>query len=217
VNELPLTLADEDALATTARALVWKDTVFVADVHFGKDALLRSAHHWAPPGGTTEDLARLTTLLEKYSARRLVILGDLFHSAHATEAASGIREWRDQHPDCEILAIPGNHDRHAGQLASTCGFRVEPEGSRLGPWVLRHHPNAESPEPAGFTLCGHIHPVAILRGPGRQRLRVPCFALSEHQGILPAFGSFTGGHPVRPQPMDRIIAIAEDQLVDLIA
>jgi DNA ligase-associated metallophosphoesterase len=212
VDELRLTLAGEDVVLSSARALAWKDTVFVADVHFGKDATLRAAHHWTPPGNTAHDLSRLSALLRKHRARRLVILGDLFHSAQAAECLPAIRRWRNRRPACEILAIPGNHDRHAGELAVECGFRVEPEDFRLGPWNLRHHP-AETP--ADFTLCGHLHPVVGLRGPGRQKLRVPCFSLSKHQAILPAFGSFTGGFRVRPRPGDRIFAIAEDQLVDL--
>jgi DNA ligase-associated metallophosphoesterase len=214
VTKIDLPLAGEDVTATAERALIWKDTVFVADVHFGKDAMLRSAHHWTPPGGTETDLSRLDWLLRAHSARRLVILGDLFHSEHAAECAPTLRAWKDRHPGCEVLAIPGNHDRRTGQLASACGFRVEPEGFRLGPWILRHHPSAE---PEKFTLCGHLHPLASLRGPGRQRLRVPCFLFSERQGILPAFGSFTGGATVRPRAEDRVIAIGKGEIILLFA
>lgn len=214
MTEIDLTLAGEQITATAERALIWKDTVFVADVHFGKDAMLRSALRWAPPGGTETDLARLDALLIGHSARRLVILGDLFHSEHAAECAPTLRAWKDRHPNCEVLAIPGNHDRRTGQLAADCGFRAEPEGFRLGPWVLRHHPSAE---PQAYTLCGHLHPLAGLRGPGRQRLRLPCFLLSERQGILPAFGSFTGGATVRPRPTDRVLAVGKGEIIPLFA
>jgi DNA ligase-associated metallophosphoesterase len=214
VDELTFSLAGEEVIATSEHALIWQSTVFVADVHFGKDAMLRSAHHWAPPGSTGDNLARLGGLLRRYSARRLIILGDLFHSAHAVETVPAIRQWRDEHHSCEILAIPGNHDRRAGKLAAECGFLVENEGHHLGPWILRHHP-AEQPAP--YTLCGHIHPVVSMRGTGRQSLKVPCFAITERQCVLPAFGEFTGGHPVRPRPGDQIIAVAEGQLVSRFA
>lgn len=214
MDELPFTLADESVIATADRALVWRDTVLVADVHFGKDAMLRSAHHWAPPGSTSENLASLANLLHRHSARRLVILGDLFHSAHAVESVPAIQQWRSERPECEILAIPGNHDRKAGKLAARCGFLVEEEGHRLGPWILRHHP---SDTPETYTLCGHIHPVISLRGAGRQSLKVPCFAITPNQCILPAFGAFTGGHPVKPRSGDQVIAVAEGQLVSRFA
>jgi hypothetical protein len=29
-------------------------------------------------------------------------------------------------------------------------------------------------------------------------------------GVLPAFGGFTGMHPVRPQPGERVFVIADD-------
>jgi len=214
VDELSFPLAGEEVIATAERALVWQDAVFVADVHFGKDAMLRSAHHWAPPGSTADNLARLDALLRRHAARRLIILGDLFHSAHAVESVPAIRQWRNEHPACDILAIPGNHDRRAGTLAAECGFLVEEEGHRLGPWTLRHHPS-EHPEPC--TLSGHVHPVVSLRGTGRQSLKVPCFAITTHQCILPAFGAFTGGHPVKPRPGDQIIAVADGQLVSRFA
>jgi metallophosphoesterase superfamily enzyme len=35
-------------------------------------------------------------------------------------------------------------------------------------------------------------------------LRLPCFVVGPHRMILPSFGSFTGGHVVRPEAGDRI-------------
>lgn len=212
MDEIAISLGGEDVVATASRALVWNDTVFVADVHFGKDAMLRSSHHWAPPGSTEENLERLEILLLRYSTRRLIILGDLFHSAHAAEAVPHIQRWKK--PNWEILAIPGNHDRRATGLAQDCGFHVVAEGHRLGPWILRHHPTED---PEDFTLCGHVHPVVALKGSGRQSLKLPCFAITPQQCILPAFGAFTGGYPVRPRSGDQIIAVAEGQLVSKFA
>ncbi len=205
--DLLLNLAGQSVLATPSRALVWEKTVFIADVHFGKDATFRSASHWTPPGAAIDNLSRLSDLLRKYHARRLVILGDLFHSVHATETVPAIRRWRNRRPGCEMMVITGNHDRHAGDIAKECGFQMEDEGSCMGPWVLRHYPTETS---TGYTLCGHIHPVASLQGRGRQRLRLPCFLVSPHQCILPAFGAFTGGHVVQPRSDEQILAVADD-------
>lgn len=196
-----------EILATPTRALVWNETVFVADVHFGKDATFRSASLWTPPGAVDDNLDRLSSLLSTYQARRLVILGDLFHSSHASESVPTIRRWRDRHPDCEMQVIAGNHDRYATDIAHESGFEMKPEGITHGPWILRHHPTNSS---EGFSLCGHIHPVAVLRGKGRQSLRLPCFVVSPNQCILPAFGAFTGGYPVRPNPEEEILVIADD-------
>jgi len=34
-------------------------------------------------------------------------------------------------------------------------------------------------------------------------------------GVLPAFGSFTGMHPIRPAQGDRVFAVADDKVVEI--
>lgn len=206
-------LGPEEVTLSASRALVWAKTVFIADVHFGKDSAFRSRSHWVPPGATEENLRNISRLLRSFRAERLVILGDLFHSADALDAVPKIRRWRNRRSTLDILVIPGNHDRLALHLASECGFRAEPEGAILGPWTLRHHPCEDR---QGFSLCGHIHPVASLRGGARMSVRVPCFAISSHQCILPAFGSLTGGYPIRPRVSDQIVGVTDDKLIKLL-
>ena len=47
-------------------------------------------------------------------------------------------------------------------------------------------------------LAGHWHPCASLGGRAHDRLRLPCFWLGAERtvGVLPAFGGFTGMHPI---------------------
>jgi metallophosphoesterase superfamily enzyme len=40
-------------------------------------------------------------------------------------------------------------------------------------------------------------------------LRLPCFWLGDDVGVLPAFGAFTGMHPIRTDAGDRVFAIAD--------
>jgi metallophosphoesterase superfamily enzyme len=56
-------------------------------------------------------------------------------------------------------------------------------------------------------LAGHDHPVAHLSGPGRDRLRLPCFVNNANQATLPAFGAFTGGHVVAPRAGQSLHAV----------
>ena len=77
------------------------------------------------------------------------------------------------------------------------------------PLALCHHPQRVA---GAYVLAGHLHPCVVLTGAGRDRLRLPCFwlgdAVSNPVGVLPAFGSFTGMHPIERQPRDRVFAIA---------
>lgn len=213
--ELEFILAKQRVTVLAEKALLWlaERTLFVADVHFGKDATFRQAQRWVPPGTTGNDLARLTALIERHAVERVTILGDAFHSEHADEenTFNEILDWKKQ-TNCEVLMIPGNHDRKTEAIARGLGFQLHPEGHLLGPWSLHHHPTTK-PQ-VGYVFCGHLHPMAIAYGKARQRLRLPCFWANKKQCVLPAFGGFTGGSIVRPKQGDRVILVADDQLLD---
>lgn len=58
-------------------------------------------------------------------------------------------------------------------------------------------------------LCGHVHPVICIRQ-RRERLRLPVYWFTEEYGVLPSFGSFTGGAEVEPAPTDAVFAVAPE-------
>lgn len=178
------------------RAAWMADTgiLLVADVHLGKPASFRSMGVPVPESVTGRDLERLSALLRATGASRLIVLGDLVHDALATQRRTGdaVRAWRDAWPGVEIDLIPGNHDRRADDCAGlgvrVLGPELEIEGLRL-----THEPPDPGTEQRP-TLCGHLHPVVSV-GPSRTpgRVRSACFWFAQKAGILPAFGSFTGG------------------------
>jgi len=63
-----------------------------------------------------------------------------------------------------------------------------------------------------YNLCGHIHPAVRLKGKGKQDIRLPCFFFGSETGILPAFGSFTGLHTLKPLQDDKIFVIADQRV-----
>ncbi|MDX1672145.1 MAG: hypothetical protein R3211_07370 [Balneolaceae bacterium] len=68
---------------------------------------------------------------------------------------------------------------------------------------------------ADYLLSGHIHPAVKLRGKARQSMKLPCFYFGKQQGVLPAFGHFTGTHVIKPQPDDRVYAIVNQRVVPI--
>jgi uncharacterized protein len=60
-----------------------------------------------------------------------------------------------------------------------------------------------------------VHPCISVGGRAHDRLRLPCFHFGAQVGVLPAFGSFTGMHPVQPQPGERVFAIADETVREL--
>ncbi len=169
------------------------DTLLVADVHLGKPASFRAMGVPVPEAVTSRDLDRLSGLLRATGAGRLIVLGDLIHDAVALRerTCDAVRAWRESLGRIEVDLVVGNHDRRA-RSCEPLGVRPLGERALIGGVVLTHEPPGQDREP---TLCGHVHPVvSVGEGPGR--VRSACFWFGGMTGILPAFGSFTGGKAV---------------------
>ncbi|QIT54030.1 ligase-associated DNA damage response endonuclease PdeM [Aquisalimonas sp. 2447] len=212
---LTVTVAGEQLELWPGRAAYWprRQTLLLADPHFGKAGVFRRRGVPLPRGTTGGDLHRLAWLLQRTGARRLMVLGDFLHAAPlATEP--WLREWsawREQHGDVAIHVVAGNHDQ--GGAPADLDIQWHHEALVRDPFVLAHEPE---PDPRGYVLAGHLHPVFTLRG-GGDRLRFPVFWFREAVAVFPAFGAFTGGHGVEPGSGDRVFAAGETALVDCTA
>jgi DNA ligase-associated metallophosphoesterase len=212
--ELETEIAGERVRLLPERALYRPATgdLLIADPHWGKAAAFRAAGVPVPGGTTAEGVERLSAAIDRTGARRLVILGDLFHARTSRQPATlaTVRAWRERHPDLAITLIRGNHDRHAGDPPGELGIDCCDPPCADPPFLLAHHPF--EPE-SGYLLAGHVHPSVTLRGVGRQRERLPCFHFGARVGVLPAFGDFTGTADVAVAPGDRVFVVAGDRVV----
>jgi uncharacterized protein len=208
-----LTVENEQLVLLPERAIFWpaQSMLLIADMHCGKAATFRARHVPIPEGGTDADLARLSTLLHSTQATHLAILGDWIHAEVGCTPAvmNAVQAWRQRHPALDIHWVRGNHDRLAPALRAQFAFQ-ESDFLDLGPFRLQHHPGET---PGRYTLAGHLHPKAVLKAPGFPRLHVPCFHFTATGAVLPAFGSFTGGHPVQPTPTSRLYVIADSTVL----
>jgi len=202
--------------ALPQRALLWpaRRWLVVADVHVGKAAAFRARGVPVPAGTTVGNLARLTDLIALTQPQRVVFLGDLLHAreAHNAETLAQLTRWRRRHAALALTLIEGNHDRHAGALPVELAIDVVAE-----PWVvdgvaLSHHP--QRVDGAGV-VAGHLHPCVRLYGAANDSLRLPCFWQRDGLLTLPAFGEFTGGAPIVREQGDRVLAIADDRLIEI--
>ncbi len=212
--DLTIEIANETLALLPERALYWPrtQTLFIADPHFGKAATFR-AHAIPLPMGTTDaELQRLSRALTRTRARRLIILGDLLHTAKGREPSvlDAVSAWRAEQPDLRIQLVRGNHDRHAGDPPPAWEMEIH-EGPTPGPhWVLNHEPLQP---PKGYALVGHLHPAVQLSGPGRQELKLPCFWFGERCGVLPAFSAFVDHGTIRPQRGDQVYVTTEHKVL----
>ncbi|WP_205847388.1 ligase-associated DNA damage response endonuclease PdeM [Planctopirus hydrillae] len=215
-GDLQLLVAGETLRLLPEKAIYWErcSTLLVADTHWGKAASFRAASIPIPQGTTQADLERLSHVIERTHATRLIVLGDLLHSREGRSAATfeKVTQWRRRHENLRIELIQGNHDLQAGlPLADWKIVIARPPVIEL-PFVWQHEPQ---PHAEGFVLAGHIHPSIVLKGLARQTLRLPCFHLQQSQLTLPAFSSFAGGYNIKPGRGDRIFPVADTGVVEI--
>ena len=66
-----------------------------------------------------------------------------------------------------------------------------------------------------FTVAGHLHPTVSIRSPSGDRLADRCFVAEPSVLVLPAFGSFTGGHRVGPADGMRLWIARDDGVIEV--
>jgi DNA ligase-associated metallophosphoesterase len=201
-------------LPEKAAFLAASRTLLVADAHIGKAVTFRALGVPVPRGTTSETLAVLAALVARWRARRIVFLGDFLHSAqaHAPATLGAVARWRRVHASLELVLVRGNHDSRAGDPPPYLDMRVVDEPFALDGFALCHHPR---PLRGAYVLAGHLHPCLSLGGRAFDHLRLPCFWLGDDVGVLPAFGAFTGMHPIRPGATDRVFPIADGAVAAL--
>ena len=96
-------------------------------------------------------------------------------------------------------------------------MQIHPEPYEQGPFILTHHPLKEEEVPEGlYNLCGHIHPAVYLRGRGKQGMKLPCFHFTTKQGVLPAFGEFTGTAIMRTKKKDQVFVVSGEKVIEML-
>jgi len=202
--------------ALPQRAAVWLERrwLVVADAHFGKAATFRARGVPVPQGTTLANLARLTALIEETKPERLVFLGDLLHAreAQGAETMRHFANWRTQHAHLPMTLVEGNHDRHAGAPPAMLEIEVVSE-----PWSVQgiafcHHPQRLD---GSSVVAGHLHPCVRLYGAANDTVRLRCFWQRSGLLALPAFGEFTGGASIEREAGDRVLAVADDRLIEI--
>ncbi|HMJ67524.1 MAG TPA: ligase-associated DNA damage response endonuclease PdeM [Cyclobacteriaceae bacterium] len=198
------------------KALYWpsEKILLVADLHLGKVNHYRQAGYPVPTKANDENTSILIDLLNRYKPERMIFLGDLFHS-HYNEEWEVLGQVIRHFASTSFELVMGNHDIMSTLQYDRHGVKIHPEQLLISNLLLTHKP-MELTSPDVYNLVGHIHPGARLYGKGRQALLLPCFYFGRQQGILPAFGSFTGLYPVRVMKGDQVFVIADGEVISMV-
>jgi len=117
----------------------------------------------------------------------------------------------------ETILVLGNHDRAIGRLPDALGLDACVSCLDEPPFHFTHEPALPV---AGrgrdlYTVAGHLHPTVSVGSPGGDRLADRCFVATPTVLVLPAFGSFTGGHRVEPEPDMRLWIARDDGVAEV--
>ena len=185
-----ITIRNEVLTLTNQRAIFWetKKALVLSDIHIGKTAHFRRHGIPMPDDILLKDLERLKTLINHFEVNQLLIVGDLFH-AETNSDMSTFKLWLRQFENLKLVLIKGNHDRQSQRLMDDLNIEVLSK-KELGPFIFIHeHIEGESNL---FSISGHTHPGVLIKGKGKQKLKLPCYQVTSNQLVLPAFSLFTG-------------------------
>lgn len=157
-----------------------------------------------------EELFLLDALISELYPKKLLFLGDLFHS-HWNLEWPLFSNWLTNYRQLESHLVIGNHDILSKLDYKSSGLIVD-EDLSIGPFIFSHERISDTHL---FNISGHIHPAVKLKGKARQGISLPCFYFSEQYGYLPAFGKFTGASSMNIKKGDLIFAIVENQVLKI--
>ncbi|HUH27446.1 ligase-associated DNA damage response endonuclease PdeM [Gelidibacter sp.] len=186
-----ITAQHEVLTLTNQRALFWEKekTLVVSDLHIGKTAHFRKAGIPIPSAILDNDLTRLKGLIDHFEAKTVLVVGDLFHAENNTD----INQFQNFLQDYQMVnfeLIKGNHDRLTNSFYESLGITVFKTHKDVGS-IRFVHDERHCGEDI-FCISGHTHPGVTIKGKGKVFIKLPCYEVSEHRLILPAFSEFTG-------------------------
>jgi DNA ligase-associated metallophosphoesterase len=194
------------------KAIFWPEEslLIISDLHLGKASHFRKHGIPIPAKVHNKDLEVLETLIHRYNPSTVLFLGDLFHSSY-NQGWRPFAGWLTLQENRSFILVKGNHDI----LPKTIYQNSELELTHLfrkGPFSFTHEKIIEK---ASYNISGHVHPCVRLNGFARQGISLPCFLFRQNHALMPAFGAFTGTHPVKVNERDRVYAVVENKVIAL--
>lgn len=194
--------------------MYWEEehALILSDLHLGKTGHFRKAGIAVPQAVFKEDMQRLVTLVQQFSPRQLIIIGDMFHS-HSNKEHDFFLRWRNDFDSLPIRLVRGNHDILSRKWYDIAGIELMETEFRLGKFIFAHdHADCTAAENC-YLFSGHIHPGISVSTGIRQSLHFPCFYFAEDHAVMPAFSRFTGTASIRPKKGEKVVAIVEGRLM----
>ena len=196
---------------TNQRVVFWEreKALILSDLHIGKTAHFRKNGIAVPKDILQQDLLRLEFLIQHFSPKKIIVVGDLLHAGDNSDVDE-FCEWRNQFSHIEFHLVEGNHDRISAALGKKLCLTKCEKSLTINQLTFVHDFNEAS---ENFQVTGHIHPGAVLYG-AVKNIKLPCFTITEKQLLLPAFSLFTG-LDIKNTPPGRRFVFTDKEIYEL--
>ncbi|CAN5529297.1 ligase-associated DNA damage response endonuclease PdeM [soil metagenome] len=200
-----LNFLEQELKLTPSKALFWRNRkiLIVSDLHLGKENHFRKSGIPIPSGMHQNDLSILDDLIVEYAPSSLIFLGDLFHS-EINNQWNEFSSWINVHSEMPIHLVKGNHDILPDHLYRFKNLTVHNNSLTIEPFLFTHKPVETGDSLPLYNISGHLHPAVTLKGNARQSIKLPCFYFGKNNGLLPAFGKFTGSSLIKIKKEDLV-------------
>jgi uncharacterized protein len=213
---LPHNILGNTFLLSANKTIFWEEekTLILSDLHLGKSGHFRKAGIAIPQNIIKEDLFRLLSEIQFFKPEKIIIVGDLFHSTMNKEHELFLR-WRKDISHIAIHLVKGNHDILDTAWYASANIIVHENNFTIENFIFTHDVNDEKNIEEKYCFSGHIHPSIIMKGTGRQNMKLACFYFSKNYAVLPAFGKFTGTFSLTPKKGDSVFVLVENKIMQM--
>ena len=210
-SETIISIQDNSFFLLGEKAIFWQEekALVVADLHIGKANHFRKSGLAVPEAANKENFEKLLKCMLTYRPQKVIFAGDLFHSAY-NQAWEEVGDFLSNFKSIQFYLTIGNHDVLSLHQYEKFGLHVVERYAKNG-IEITHHP--EISIDGNYNLAGHIHPGFRLTGKAKQAITLPCFYFGEKNGILPAFGSFTGLSKIEIKNNDQLYVITNEAII----
>jgi len=158
----------------------------------------------------SNNLWKLSGDIQKYDAKTVIFLGDLFHS-EMNEECLRFADFMANFEGVNWILVEGNHDILHPDFYKKAGIDL-----KKGIWRWRNLDLSHEPEQTKkMNVAGHIHPGVRIRGIAKQSMRLACFHLTDERMLMPAYGGFTGKYTIKPKKGDQIFVLTNSEVLRL--
>ncbi len=199
-----------EMLPSKALLLPQTNELLICDIHLGKAEYFQQNGIPLTNNSDEQNLLNIKNIVENYKPKKLIILGDLFHSKYSiSESLKNKVENLSESLNIKIELIVGNHD--IGCKVKNISFIKYKRSSNF---IFSHEPIGIF-ENKILNICGHYHPKTFLKN-SKDKLSFKCFAMDKKNNILylPSFGDLTGGYPCKSS-FKKWVIIPEREIIEI--